>query len=411
VSALTPVYVLGGAQTDFARSWTREGADLAAMIAEPVRGALVDAGVDAMDVEVGHVANFGSEIYCGQAHLGGLFVESDPAFTGLPTSRHEAACASGSVAVLAAMADLEADRYDVACVVGVEMMRNVPTRDAVSNLGAAAWVPRETDGVPMVWPEVFAALGDEYDRRYGLEPEHLGALARSSFENARRNPNAQTRAWKLPEHAFEADERDNPVVAGRLRRHDCSQITDGGAAVILASVDYATEWAASHALDLDSVPQIRGWGHTTARMSFADKMRDEGPYVFPHVRGAILDAFDRAGVADVSELDAIECHDCFTTTHYMAIDHFGITAPGESWKAIEDGRVFADGPLPINPSGGLIGCGHPVGASGVRMLLDVSKQVGSGAGDYQVEGARTAATLNIGGSATTTVSFVVGTDS
>ncbi len=145
-------------------------------------------------------------------------------------------------------------------------------------------------------------------------------------------------------------------------------------------------------------------------MSFADKLRDEGPYVFPHVRGAILDAFGRAGVADVSEIDAIECHDCFTTTHYMAIDHFGITAPGESWKAIEDGTVLADGPLPINPSGGLIGCGHPVGASGVRMLLDVAKQVQSGAGEYQVDGARTAATLNIGGSATTTVSFVVGTE-
>ena len=145
-------------------------------------------------------------------------------------------------------------------------------------------------------------------------------------------------------------------------------------------------------------------------MSFADKLRDDGPYVFPHVRGAILDAFDRAGVGDVSELDAIECHDCFTTTHYMAIDHFGITAPGESWRAIEDGTVLADGPLPINPSGGLIGCGHPVGASGVRMLLDVVEAGRPSAGDYQVEGARTAATLNIGGSATTTVSFVVGTD-
>jgi acetyl-CoA C-acetyltransferase len=410
VTAGTPVFVLGGAQTDFARSWSREGADLAAMLAEPVQDALDDAGVDASDVEVGHVANFGAEIYCGQAHLGGLLVEADPAFVGLPTSRHEAACASGSVAVLAAMADLEADRYDVACVVGVEMMRNVPTRDAVANLGAAAWVPHETEGVPMVWPEVFAALGDEYDRRYGLDAEHLAALARNSFENARRNPNAQTRKWDLPEHAFEADERDNPVVAGRLRRHDCSQITDGGAAVILASSAFATEWAASHGLDLDAVPRILGWGHTTSRMTLADKLHDTGAHILPHVRGAILDAFDRAKIGDVSAIDAIECHDCFTTTHYMAIDHFGITDPGESWQAIEDGTVLAGGALPINPSGGLIGCGHPVGASGVRMLLDVSKQVGGSAGDYQVEGARIAATLNIGGSATTTVSFVVGAD-
>lgn len=402
------VFVLGGAQTDFGRSWAREGADIAALVAEPVQDALEDAGVDATEIEVGHVANFASEIYCGQGHLGGLLVEADPAFTGLPTSRHEAACASGSVAVLAAMADLQSGRYDTACVVGVEMMRNVPTVDAVANLAAAAWVPYETEGVAMVWPEVFAALGDEYDRRYGLQPEHLAAIARSSFENARRNPNAQTRKWDLPEHAFEEHDTDNPVVAGRLRRHDCSQITDGGAAVILATSEYAAGWAAQRGLELDDIPSIRGWGHHTARMSFADNIRDEGPYVFPQVRRTILDAFDRGGVADVSELDAIECHDCFTTTHYMAIDHFGITAPGDSWQAIEEGTVLADGPLPVNPSGGLIGGGHPVGASGVRMLLDVAKQVRGTAGDYQVEGARTAATLNIGGSATTSVSFVVG---
>jgi acetyl-CoA C-acetyltransferase len=403
------VYVLGGAQTDFARAWAREGEELAGLVAEPVQGALADAGVDASDVQVGHVANFASEIYCGQGHLGGLLVEADPAFAGLPTSRHEAACASGSVAVLAAMADIEAGRYDVACVVGVEMMRNVPTRDAIANLGAAAWVPYETDGVPMVWPEVFAKLGDEYDRRYGLDDEHLAAIGRSSFANARRNPNAQTRAWDLPEKAFEPDDHDNPPVAGRLRRHDCSQITDGAAAVILASPEYAAEWAARRGAALADVPSIRGWGHRTARMKFVDNIRDSGPYVFPHVRGAIVDALDRAEIDDVQQLDAIECHDCFTTTHYMAIDHFGITAPGESWKAIEDGTVLADGPLPVNPSGGLIGVGHPVGASGVRMLLDVSKQVRGTAGDYQVDGARTAATLNIGGNATTTVSFVVGT--
>ena len=127
----------------------------------------------------------------------------------------------------------------------------------------------------------------------------------------------------------------------------------------------------------------------------------------PHVRRAITDAFSRAGVADVSAIDGIETHDCFTPSEYMAIDHFGITAPGESWKAIEEGQLERNGSIPMNPSGGLIGGGHPVGATGVRMVLDASRQVTGRAGDNQVDGAQTFATLNIGGSTTTTVSFVV----
>jgi acetyl-CoA C-acetyltransferase len=126
------------------------------------------------------------------------------------------------------------------------------------------------------------------------------------------------------------------------------------------------------------------------------------------VRDTVADAFRRASLADVWQLDGIETHDCFTTTEYMAIDHFGITAPGESWKAIEDGTIERGGSLPVNPSGGLIGGGHPVGATGARMLFDAVKQVEGRAGDIQVEGARTFATLNIGGSLSTVASFVVG---
>jgi acetyl-CoA C-acetyltransferase len=109
----------------------------------------------------------------------------------------------------------------------------------------------------------------------------------------------------------------------------------------------------------------------------------------------------------VDEIDAIETHDCFTSTEYMAIDHFGITAPGESWKAIDNGDIEIDGRIPVNPSGGLMGLGHPVGATGVRMLLDAYRQCTGTAGAYQVPQAKTVATLNVGGSATTTVSFVV----
>jgi acetyl-CoA C-acetyltransferase len=110
----------------------------------------------------------------------------------------------------------------------------------------------------------------------------------------------------------------------------------------------------------------------------------------------------------VEQLDGIETHDCFTSTEYMAIDHFGITAPGQSWRAIEEGEIEIGGRIPVNPSGGLIGLGHPVGATGVRMALDCFKQTTGTAGEYQIDGAKTVATLNIGGSATTTVSLVIG---
>ena len=126
----------------------------------------------------------------------------------------------------------------------------------------------------------------------------------------------------------------------------------------------------------------------------------------PHVRGAVLDALRRARVT-LDDVAGFEVHDCFTPSEYLAIDHIGLTGPGESWKAIENGEIEHGGRLPINPSGGLIGGGHPVGASGVRMLVDAAKQVSGTAGDYQVEGAQRFATLNFGGSTATTVSFVV----
>ena len=132
----------------------------------------------------------------------------------------------------------------------------------------------------------------------------------------------------------------------------------------------------------------------------------EHPYVLPHVRAAVTDALARAQVR-LDDVDGFEVHDCFTPSEYLAIDHIGLTEPGESWKAIENGEIAIGGRLPINPSGGLIGGGHPVGASGVRMLLDATRQVSGRAGDCQVEGAQRFGTLNFGGSTATTVSLVV----
>jgi acetyl-CoA C-acetyltransferase len=330
----------------------------------------------------------------------------------VPAARHEAACASSSIAVLAAMSEIEAGRYDCALVLGVEELRNLGGNRASANQGAAAWVGREGETCRFMWPYMFSLLGEEYDARYGLRYEHLMRIAQINYTNARRNPNAQTRGWTFGPASFTADDEANPRIEGSIRRQDCGQISDGAAGVVLASAAFAADYAKRRGRSLESLPRILGWGHRTASLLYADKLaRAKGSkYVFPHVRDAIGDAFRRAGVGGVDAIDGIETHDCFTTTEYMAIDHFGITAPGESWKAIEAGHIEPDGRIPINPSGGLIGLGHPVGATGTRMLLDAAKQVTGTAGDYQVDGARRFATLNIGGSATTIACFVVGTN-
>lgn len=403
-------FVLGGHQSDFARNAAREGLDLTALMGEAARGALASARLDATEVGVAHVGNFAAEIYSGQGHLGGLLVDAVPELEGIAISRHEAACASGSMAVLAATADLAAGRADVALVVGVELMRADGGFAAQAALSAAGRAHDEVVGLEYPWPKLFSDVADEYDRRYGLDDIHLAAIARKAFANAKGNPLAQTRSWSVGDATFAADDETNPVVAGRLRRSDCSQVTDGAAAVVLATPRFAEAWAAERGLDLADVARIEGWGHRSARMTMADKFeasRDQ-PYVFPQLRAAALDAFARAGIASLDELDAVETHDCFTISEYAALDHLGLTAPGESWKAVEEGRTELEGDLPVNPSGGLLAAGHPVGATGVRMLWDASRQVTGTAGDCQVEGARRVATLNLGGSLTTVASFVVG---
>src|SRR5690606_11016762 len=124
-------------------------------------------------------------------------------------------------------------------------------------------------------------------------------------------------------------------------------------------------------------PRILGWGHRTGGLTLDAKLaRSRGaPYLLPQLREAITDAYRRARIDGPGDLDGVEVHDCFTVTAYLAIDHLGITPPGASHRAIDDGTVLRGGALPLNPSGGLIGLGHPVGATGVRMVVDAAAQV------------------------------------
>lgn len=398
----TGVWILGGYQSDFARNLTREGVDFAGLTAEVAQSTLADAQVDAADIGVVHVGNAFGEMFAAQGHLGAMPATVVDGLWGTPASRHEAACASGSVATLAAIADLRSGAYDTALVVGVELEKTVPGDTAAQHLGAAAWTGHEGADATFMWPYMFDQVTAEYDRRFGIDETHLRAIASLNLANARANPNAQTRDWSVPEPITD-DDIANPPVEGRIRRFDCSQMTDGGAGLVLVSDRYLRAHPA-----VRPIGRIEGWGHRTVGLGLRQKLDRSGdePYVMPHVRRAVLDAFDRARVT-LDDLDGIEVHDCFTTSEYMAIDHIGLTGPGESWKAVENGDIEIGGRLPINPSGGLIGGGHPVGATGVRMLVDAARQVSGTAGDYQVDGARTFGTLNIGGSTATTVSFIV----
>ena len=409
-TAVRPVYVVGGYQTDFARNWHKEGKHIVAMMREAVLGTLEATQVEPSEIDVAHVGNFAAELYAMQGHLGAFVVDVDPAFRGLPTSRHEAACASGSIAALVASAEIEAGRYDVALVLGVEQMKSVDSKTGGDFLGTAAWYDREARGIEFPFPKLFGKLGDEYDRRFGLRDEHLARISAINYANAKLNPNAQTRNWFMNyEHACSTGQF-NANIGGRIKLTDCSQVTDGAAGIILVSAAFAKKYAARTGQTLDQIPRILGWGHRTAPIEFATKVEEskDAPYVLPHTRQAIVDAFRRASLPGVEQIHAIETHDCFTTSEYMAIDHFGLTAPGESWKAVEEGVIALDGKCPINPSGGLIGAGHPVGATGTRQLLDAFRQVTGSAGDSQVAGAKRVATLNIGGSGTTSVVHVVG---
>ena len=336
------MWIAGSYQSDFARNFAREGLEISDMVAEALHGTLRSAGLEPEDVGSIHVGNAFGQLFTGQGQLGAMPATVEPRLWGKPAARHEAACASGSVAILSATAETEAGRYDCVLVLAVEQERNVPGADAPKHLGAAAWIGHEGQDAKFMWPYM---------------------------RNAKDNPLAQTRAWTFGPGGFAGDDRDNPVVEGRLRRTDCAQVTDGVAGVLLVSDRYRAERLGGKPL-----ARIAGWGHGTAALPLQPKLgRSRGqPYVFPHVRQVVADAFRRAEIPGVGALDGIETHDCFSMPEYMAIDHFGITEPGESWKAVENGELERDGAIPVNPSGGLIGVGHPVGATGVRMLHDAA---------------------------------------
>ena len=413
---MSKVYILGGAQTDFERNWKKEGKNMVALLKEVVTDGLENARITFDEVKrlnsanrvACFVGNFIAEKYTDQGHLGAFLTEVNPSFYGVPSARYEAACASGSVAIDAAQTKIKAGDYDVAIVVGWELMKTVDSNIGGQFLGRAAYYEKESKGIDLPFPKLFGKLADETINKYNLDEKRymaaLSQIAKINYDNAKRNPLAQTRKWFMSlEQANERGSETNPLVGGRLAVSDCSQITDGAAVVVLASERYVKE---QH---YGNKPIIKGYGHRTAPMLFEKKIEEakESNFILPWTRQAVLDAYKRAELT-VKDIDVFETHDCFTSSEYMAISAFGLTEPGKEYEAVESGLINFDGNKPINPSGGLMGCGHPVGASGVRMLLDLYKQVTSTAGSYQIDGAKNGIMLNIGGTATTNYVYIIG---
>ena len=414
---MSKVYILGGAQTDFERNWKKEGKGMVALLKEVMVDGLEKAGLSFEDVKelnkenrvACFVGNFIAEKYTDQGHLGAFLTEVNPAFYGVPSARYEAACASSSVAIDAAQTKIKSDDYDVAIIVGWELMKTVDSKTGGDFLGRAAYYEKEGKGIELPFPKLFGRLADETLKKYPEldERRYMDALARISvinYENGKRNPLAQTRKWFMSfEQASNRGTDTNMLVGGKLGVSDCSQVTDGAAVVVLCSEKFIKE------RNISGKPVIKGYGHRTAPLLFEKKMADNesSDYVLPWTRQAVMDAYKRSGLT-VDDIDVFETHDCFTSSEYAAISAFGLTEPGKEYEAVESGKITFDGEKPINPSGGLIGCGHPVGASGARMLLDLYKQVTGTAGDYQVNGVKNGMMLNIGGSATTNYVFIVG---
>ena len=215
-----PVYILGGHQTDFARTWSREGQDISDMVRTAAQGALAESAIDPSEIQSIHVGNAFAELQRQQAHLGSMVAQVMPELWGVPAMRHEGACASSSLAALAAMAEIEAGRYECALVLGVEELKNLPGDVSSQNQNAAAWQGHEDIQCRFMWPAVFGRLAAEYERRYGLDRRHLNRIAELNYTNAKRNANAQTRRWQFNELSFTDDDNANPVIEPGIRRQD-----------------------------------------------------------------------------------------------------------------------------------------------------------------------------------------------
>lgn len=405
-----PVHIIGAGRTDFKRNFKKEGKSLRHVILEAAQAAIADARIDPSAIQSGVVGNFASGLFTHQLHLGSFLTELHPRLRGIPTVHTEAACASGAVAVLTAVQQIMAGLYDVVLVVGAEQQKTMAPAEVSDVLGAAGdYEPEKQIYGDFMFPKLFARIAQLYMAKHALTEKHLAQVSVKNYAHARKNPMAQMREAELTLEAASRESETNARVAPPLKKTDCSQITDGGAALVICSDRFLKS--------LPRHPSMRllGFGQTTDHLALQEK---EVPS-FPFARKAAEQAYSMAGLGP-REIQAAEVHDCFSISEIVAYEILGFAAPGEGPTLLESGATAlpfaraqftshqAPFSLPVNTGGGLIGDGHPVGATGVRQVTEAYLQMTGGAGPRQIPGIERYLTFNMGGTMTTAVVCIWG---
>ncbi len=385
---MTDPYIVGWAHSAFGKS---EAPDTEALMAEVTGPALAHAGVEAEDVDGIFVGVFNNG-FSDQDFQGALVGMGNEALARVPATRYENACATGSAALHGAMDFIASGRGKIALVVGAEKMTATPGVEVGDILLGASYRVEEA-GVGGGFAGLFGQIAGSYFQRYGDQSEALAMIAAKNHHNGMQNPLAHMQRDFDVAFCNTVSEK-NPLVAGPLRRTDCSLVSDGAAAMVVAAPEVAAE--------LQRAIRFRARSHTNEPLALSrrDITRFDG------ARRAWAQAFAASGLT-LDDLSLVETHDCFTVAELLEYEAMGLTEPGQGSRAIREGWTAKDGRLPVNPSGGLKSKGHPIGATGVSMHVMAAMQLMGEAGGMQIPDAELAGVFNMGGAAVTSYASIL----
>ena len=372
--------IVGWAHTPFGKL---EGETVESLIVRVAQEALADAGVEPKNIDEIMLGHFNGG-FSAQDFTASLVLQAASELRFKRATRVENACATGSAAVHQAIRAIEANASRLVLVVGVEQMTTTPAAEIGRNLLKASYV-REEANIEGGFAGIFGKIAGAYFQKYGDQSDALARIAAKNHKNGVGNPFAQMRK-DLGYEFCRAESEKNPYVAGPLKRTDCSLVSDGAAAVVLADVETA--------LQLDKAVVFRAAEHVQdfLPMSKRDILKLEG------CGEAWRRALARAGV-QLGDLSLVETHDCFTIAELIEYEAMGLVREGQGAAAIREGLTEKNGKLPINPSGGLKAKGHPIGATGVSMHALASMQLTGTAAAMQIKDASLAGIFNMGGAA------------